>query len=160
MPIAKVHRISASAPDDVSGIEAAIKSGQIDPAGVFAVLGKTEGNGLVNDFSRGLATTSLGLFFRRYLPEETPTVSVWSCPAAPKAAWRRIGSCLSGQKVRAGASPALAIGRAHTSALPFELLGRLVRSIQWPRACAAPMADAGIAMPSTTSISSRSSVRS
>ena len=53
---ALVHRISANAPDDVSGIAAAIASKQIDPAGVIAVLAKTEGNGLVNDFSRGHAT--------------------------------------------------------------------------------------------------------
>ena len=48
---ALVHRISASAPDDVSGIAAAIAARRIDPAGVIAVLAKTEGNGLVNDFS-------------------------------------------------------------------------------------------------------------
>ena len=70
MPVAKVHRISAAAPDDVSRIEVAIKAGRIDPAGVIAVLAKTEGNGLVNDFSRGLGTTSLSLLFRRYLPVE------------------------------------------------------------------------------------------
>jgi cyanuric acid amidohydrolase len=70
VPTAKVHRISAAAPDDVSGIEAAIKAGRIDPAGVIAVLAKTEGNGLVNDFSRGLGTTHLTLLFRRYLSVE------------------------------------------------------------------------------------------
>ena len=43
---ALVHRISASAPDDMSGIEAAIAGGRIDPKGVIAVLAKTEGNGL------------------------------------------------------------------------------------------------------------------
>jgi len=61
MPTAKVHRISANAPDDVSGIEAAIADKRIDPAGIVAIFGKTEGNGLVNDFSRGFATQSLGL---------------------------------------------------------------------------------------------------
>jgi cyanuric acid amidohydrolase len=70
MPIAKVHRIAAGAPDDVSGIAAAIAAGRIDPAGVIAVLAKTEGNGLVNDFSRGLATTHLTALFRRHLPTE------------------------------------------------------------------------------------------
>ncbi len=69
MPIAKVHRISAGAPDDVSGIEAAIADGRIDPQGVIAVLAKTEGNGLVNDFSRGFATLTLQLLFERYLPK-------------------------------------------------------------------------------------------
>ena len=67
MPIAKVHRISAAAPDDVSGIEAAIAAGRIDPKGVMAVLGKTEGNGLVNDFARGYAALALSLLFQRHL---------------------------------------------------------------------------------------------
>jgi ring-opening amidohydrolase-like protein len=67
---ALVHRISANAPDDVSGIAAAIASKQIDPAGVIAVLAKTEGNGLVNDFSRGHATLALSLLFQRHLPAQ------------------------------------------------------------------------------------------
>ena len=70
MPIAKVHRISANAPDDMTGIEAAIADGRIDPKGVIAVLAKTEGNGLVNDFSRGYATLVLQLLFGRFLPPE------------------------------------------------------------------------------------------
>src|SRR5437016_1106463 len=61
MPSARVHRISAAAPNDVSGIEAAIAAGRIDPAGIVAILGKTEGNGNVNDFTRGYATQSLTL---------------------------------------------------------------------------------------------------
>ena len=67
MPIAKVHRISAAAPNDVSGIEAAIAAGRIDPTGVVAILGKTEGNGLVNDFTRGYAALALSLLFERHL---------------------------------------------------------------------------------------------
>ena len=70
MPIAKVHRISAASPDDVSGIEAAIAAGRIDPKGVIAVLGKTEGNGLVNDFARGYAALALSLMFQRHLPAD------------------------------------------------------------------------------------------
>jgi len=65
-----VHRISASAPDDVSGIEAAIASQRIDPKGVIAVLAKTEGNGLVNDFSRGHASLALSLLFERQLSQQ------------------------------------------------------------------------------------------
>jgi cyanuric acid amidohydrolase len=56
MPIARVHRIAAAAPDDVSGIEVAVSAGRLSPAGVRAVFGKTEGNGCVNDFSRGFAS--------------------------------------------------------------------------------------------------------
>ena len=42
MPVAKVHRISASGPDDVSGIAARIADGRIDPTGIIAIFGKTE----------------------------------------------------------------------------------------------------------------------
>src|SRR4249920_1226351 len=67
MPIAKVHRIPASAPNDVSGIAQAIAEGRIDPSGIVAILGKTEGNGNVNDFTRGFATQSLTLMLQRHL---------------------------------------------------------------------------------------------
>ena len=75
MPIANVHRISATAPDDVSGIEAAIADGRIDPNGVIAVLGKTEGNGLVNDFARGYATLALSLCSNVIFRASRPTIS-------------------------------------------------------------------------------------
>jgi cyanuric acid amidohydrolase len=54
----EVHRFPTSAPDDVSGLAASLDAGSIDAAHVIAVLGKTEGNGCVNDFTRGFATTS------------------------------------------------------------------------------------------------------
>src|SRR6266852_7578058 len=70
MPIAKIHRISATSPDDTGGIEAAIAAGRLDPKGIVAILGKTEGNGCVNDFSRGFATQSLLMMLRKFLPDE------------------------------------------------------------------------------------------
>lgn len=54
-----VHRLPASSPEDVSALDAAIDAGRIDPNAIVAVLGKTEGNGCVNDFSRGFATRAL-----------------------------------------------------------------------------------------------------
>ena len=54
-----VHKIPMSSPSDVSGIDALIDSGDIKPANIIAIVAKTEGNGLVNDFSRGLTELSL-----------------------------------------------------------------------------------------------------
>src|SRR5262245_13544785 len=54
----EVHRFPTSSPDDVSGLAAALDAGTIDARDVIAVLGKTEGNGCVNDFTRGYATAS------------------------------------------------------------------------------------------------------
>jgi cyanuric acid amidohydrolase len=145
MPTAKVHRISAAAPDDVSGIEVAIKAGRINPAGIIAVLAKTEGNGLVNDFSRGLGTTHLSLLFRRYLPVE----------AADRICLVMSGGTEGGmaphwvvferaEAAGGGPSPALAIGRAHTPPLLFEQLGRMGEVEQVAAGVFAAMQAAGI----------------
>ncbi len=126
MPVAKVHRIAAHAPDDVTGIEAAIASGGIDPAGVLAVFGKTEGNGLVNDFSRGLATTSLNALFRRHLPPDRADSICLVMSGGTEGAMAPHWVVFErGEAAANSGGPALAIGRAHTPALPFEQLGRV-----------------------------------
>ena len=145
MPTAKVHRISAAAPDDVSGIEAAIKAGRIDPAGIIAVLAKTEGNGLVNDFSRGLGTTHLMLLFRRYLPVETADRICLVMSGGTEGGMAPHWVVLERSEAAGGTSPALAIGRAHTPPLPFEQLGRLFEVEQVAEGVRAAMRDAGIA---------------
>jgi cyanuric acid amidohydrolase len=139
-----VHRISASAPDDVSGIEAAIGAGRLDPKGVVAVLAKTEGNGLVNDFSRGHATLALSLLFRRHLPaqeaERICLVMSGGTEGGMAPHWL-VFERAAGDGARV---PALAIGHAHTPALPFEHLGRLAQVDQVAAGVRAAMADAGI----------------
>jgi len=54
----EVHRIPTLAPDDVTGLRHLIDDGTVDPAEIICVLGKTEGNGCVNDWSRGFATVA------------------------------------------------------------------------------------------------------
>lgn len=51
-----VHRVAASGPGDLSGVRALIAAGQLDPRAVVAVMGKTEGNGCVNDHTREYAS--------------------------------------------------------------------------------------------------------
>lgn len=63
---AKVYRVEMNAPDDVSGLKNLIKSGDLRADEILAVLGKTEGNGCVNDFTRGYST----LAFKKLLAEE------------------------------------------------------------------------------------------
>lgn len=62
----EIFKIEMSAPDDISRLVSLIDEGKIDPKNIIAVLGKTEGNGCVNDFTRGLATTA----FRAYLSKK------------------------------------------------------------------------------------------
>lgn len=55
-----VHKLPMSSPADVSALEEHIADGRIDPTSVVAVIGKTEGNGGANDFTRALATMCFG----------------------------------------------------------------------------------------------------
>ena len=54
-----VIRLPTSGPGDVSGLMALVDGGALDPAAILAVLGKTEGNGGVNDFTREYAVAAL-----------------------------------------------------------------------------------------------------
>ena len=59
---ANVHRFIIADPGDVGGLADAIAAGAINPARIVAVIGKTHGNGLVNDYTRehlALALSSL-----------------------------------------------------------------------------------------------------
>jgi cyanuric acid amidohydrolase len=59
----EVYRIPMSSPDDLKAFDALIQSHQFHPNEIIAVLGKTEGNGCVNDFTRAGATKT----FKGYL---------------------------------------------------------------------------------------------
>src|SRR5712671_4774659 len=145
MPVAKVHRISAAAPNDVGGIEAAIAAGRIDPAGIVAVLGKTEGNGNVNDFTRGFATLALTLMLEKHIGERARKICLvmsGGTEGAMAPHWT-----VFERAEGAGIGPALAIGRAHTPALRPEQLGRLAQVDQVAQGVRAAMADAQIADP-------------
>jgi len=58
---AHVRRLPMRDPADMSALEAAFADGSLDPQSVVAILGKTEGNGCVNDFTRGYATLAMKL---------------------------------------------------------------------------------------------------
>ena len=145
MSVAKVHRISAAAPNDVRGIAQAIAEGRIDPTGIIAILGKTEGNGNVNDFTRGFATQTLTLLLEKPLGAKAHDVCLvmsGGTEGAMAPHWtvfeRAEGS---------GQGPALAIGRAHTPALKPEQMGRVAQVDLVAAGVRAAMGDAGISDP-------------
>ena len=59
MKRAQVFRLSMAHPGDLSALEALISGGTIRADDVVAIIGKTEGNGGVNDFTRGYFTQTL-----------------------------------------------------------------------------------------------------
>ncbi|MDW3225072.1 MAG: ring-opening amidohydrolase [Paracoccaceae bacterium] len=72
MPRARIHVIPTRGPDDVSGLQALIADGELQPDKLIAILGKTEGNGCVNDFTRAFAVSA----FKRTLGEAAEGVSM------------------------------------------------------------------------------------
>jgi cyanuric acid amidohydrolase len=54
-----VYRLTMAHPADVAGLVRLIETGEVDPARIVATIGKTEGNGGANDFTRALATLSV-----------------------------------------------------------------------------------------------------
>ena len=72
---ADVCRFSLKDPSDVSGLREAIEKDIIDPAKIVGVIGKTHGNGLVNDYTRGYLTLCLSQLIGERLGVAAETVS-------------------------------------------------------------------------------------
>jgi len=142
---AHVHRLSMATPDDVSAIAAAIADGRIEPGGIRAVLAKTEGNGCVNDFSRGLALHSLRALLAEHLSstEIARICSVMSggTEGALAPHWLVFGE---GPAPPDAESPALALGRDVTAPLDPGDIGRLAQVDAAAAAVRRAMAEAAI----------------
>lgn len=127
-----VHKIAMASPDDVSALEGLIDSGAVDPADIVAVIGKTEGNGGANDFTRGFATLAFRLMLARRLGIELadviPRVAfVWSGGTegvlSPHAT-----IFTRSDEVRPGSEKRLALGIAETRNLLPEEVGTAVHA--------------------------------
>jgi cyanuric acid amidohydrolase len=148
----RVFRIPTKGPGDVSGLMERIESGEIAPSEIVAVLGKTEGNGGVNDFTREFALAAL----RDAL---APRLGL-----APRAVEERIAFVMSGgtegvlsphitvftrgASASEGASTAsgkrLSIGVAHTRDFLPEEIGRAPQIEETTKAVRLAMRDADI----------------
>ncbi|MFZ5782925.1 MAG: ring-opening amidohydrolase [Pseudomonadota bacterium] len=149
----RVLRLATAGPQDVSPLAAAIDRGEIDPGTIVAIIGKTEGNGCVNDFTRGYATLALKLLLAERL----------GCPMAEIEG--RVAIVMSGgtegglsphllvfcrETVADGsldAGPRLAIGIGLTPAFRPEEIGRNAQIAATAEAVKAAMRDAAIASP-------------
>jgi cyanuric acid amidohydrolase len=150
---AAVHRLPASGPDDVSALLGLIEAGGLDPARIVAVLGKTEGNGCVNDFTRGFASRALKDVIARTSgrsPEEVAAnvalVMSGGTEGGLAPHWlvfvtRPAASPLT------DAEPRLAIGIAMTRAFLPEEIGRLSQVEATAAAVSDAMRRAGIEAP-------------
>jgi cyanuric acid amidohydrolase len=148
----EVYRFPTAGPDDVSGITAALDAGLIDPANVIAVLGKTEGNGCVNDFTRGFATTSYaGLLASRLRasPAEVQARVQFIMSGGTEGIMTPHVSVFVRREAGEGRRPGkgLAAGIASTRPIEPDELGTVAHVREVTLAVARGMADAGIADP-------------
>lgn len=141
-----VHRLPTAAPDDTSALAAAMADGTIDPASVVAVLGKTEGNGCVNDFTRAFAVRALTDCFAARIGAEAAARIAYVMSGGTEGA---LSPHLLVLERRAASEadapgPALAMGTARTPNLPPEHLGRRDQVAAVAAGVRAAMADAGL----------------
>lgn len=144
-----VFRIPMSGPADVSGLSRLISEGALDPNAIVAIMGKTEGNGCVNDFTREYASTTLAAFLGARLE------------LSPHEVEQRVAFVMSGgtegvlsphmtvfARARGNAATAgprrLAIGISATREFLAEELGRDTQISETAKAVEAAMADASI----------------
>jgi cyanuric acid amidohydrolase len=142
------HKILMNSPSDVSSLEKLIDSGAIDPREIVASIGKTEGNGGANDFTRGFATLSFSLAIGRRLNISADEVTrriafVWSggtegvlSPHATVFTRSEGGAPASGKR--------LALGIGLTRDFAPEEVGTLVEVREVAAAVRRAQAEAGI----------------
>ena len=146
----EVAKIELKSVQDASGLEACIKAGQFAADQVIAVIGKTEGNGGVNDFTRILADQAYRGVLRRHGKRSEADVAaipmVWS------------GGCdgvitphatvfARNDKTGPASKSRLAIGTAMSAELLPEDIGRPAMVEKVAAAVKLAMRDAGIEDP-------------
>ena len=145
---AYVHRISTRSPDDVTGLTAMVARGDIRAENIVAILGKTEGNGCVNDFTRGFASLALKQALLAMMPRDLAQQVCIVMSGGTEGALAPHLVVFEVRQADGGAdNQALAIGRAQTPALPFAALGRSGQVDMVAKGVRAAMRDAGIANP-------------
>jgi len=125
----RVHRLDMAHPGDISSLASILDTGRARAEDIVAVIGKTEGNGGVNDFTRGYFTQSLFSLLGRHLDrpaqalqEEIPCILSGGTEGVLSPHYLVFER--SAATADSAAGPALAIGRALSSPVPAHEIGR------------------------------------
>ena len=144
-----VWKCAMAAPSDVSELKALIASGAVDPATIVALIGKTEGNGGANDFTRGYATLSYQVLLAEALGLSLAEIAsriafVWS--GGTEGVLSPHATILTREPAKDAATGGkrLALGIAMTPAIPPELIGSMAHVEAVSEAVAKALAEAGI----------------
>ena len=148
MRTAGVFRLTMAHPGDLSELERLIVNGTIRAADVTAIIGKTEGNGGVNDFTRGYFTQTLMGLLSQHLNKPAAQL-IREIPCVLSGGTEGVMSphyivfCVSEGIARQYPS-ALAIGTAFSAPVPAEDVGRRAHVESVAAAVRMAIANAGI----------------
>ena len=142
-----VHKVLMNSPSDVSGLEQLIDAGTINPGEIVALIGKTEGNGGANDFTRGFATLSFSLALARRLGISADEVAkrvafVWS--GGTEGVLSPHATVFTRSAAASAGAKRLALGIAVTRDLAPEEVGTMAEVREVAAAVRKAQAEAGI----------------
>ncbi len=147
---AEVFRLSMAHPGDLSELERLILDGTIRASEVSAIIGKTEGNGGVNDFTRGYFTQTLMGLLSKHL-DKPPTQLIREIPCVLSGGTEGVMSphysvfCIRESDAATPKYPsALAIGTAFSAQVAAEDVGRRAHVESVASAVRQAIANAGI----------------
>jgi len=127
--IASVHRVAMRHPGDVAGVAGLLDDG-LDPRGIVAILGKTEGNGCVNDFTRAYSVQALCVMLAARLattPEDVAARIAMVMSGGTEGGLSPHFLVVSVTQTDARPTGALAIGSAFTRDFAPEEIGRMAQ---------------------------------
>jgi cyanuric acid amidohydrolase len=145
-----VHKVAMDAPDDTHGIINLIQDNIIRPNEIVAIMVKTEGNGNVNDFTRGFASYAIQNLLAGYLDctrsmiiEKVSIVCSGGCEGvmSPHATIFTRSANSSGQTID---EKRLAIGIKNTRRLLPEEIGKSIHAKEVAKGVKEAMIDADI----------------
>lgn len=147
---ALAFRVPMRHPGDAAAIEALFAEGEILPQEIVAILGKTEGNGCVNDFTRAYAVSALAAMLAARLgtsPEEVATRVALVMSGGTEGGLSPHFLVLGVREVDVPATGALALGVSFTADFAPEEIGRMAQLHATAAAVRMAMREAGITDP-------------
>ncbi|MGG6241039.1 ring-opening amidohydrolase [Nodosilinea sp. AN01ver1] len=122
-----VFKIAQSGPDDLSGLMDLIVQQRLDPKTIVAVMGKTEGNGCVNDFTRGFAVATLKGYLQKLIGDALTSQIVFVMSGGTEGVLSPHLTVFTRQTegLAGPTQPGLALGVAHTRNFAMDEIGTL-----------------------------------
>ena len=150
-PRTRLLRLPTAGPSDTAALAAAIDAGEVDPAAIVAIIGKTEGNGCVNDFTRGYATLALKLLLAEELGcalvEIEKRVAIVMSGGTEGGLSPHLLVFCRDMAPAAASGPRLALGIGLTRAFAPEEIGRAPQIEETATAVTRAMKEAGFVSP-------------